>query len=79
MLLTMKVRFDRDSYLTYSPDREGQDNVELSARNIPKVVDGIDAHCRGFAADLWRSAVVEVVPVSSCNATAAIKDGREKI
>ena len=62
-----------DFFLAYSPEREDPGNADFTARQIPKVVGGIDEQSRHLAMALYGSAVVEVVPVSSCEVAEACK------
>ena len=68
-----RLTLGRDFYLAYSPEREDPGNPDLTARNIPKVVGGCDEESCRHAADLYRSTVVDVVTVSSCEAAEACK------
>ena len=63
----------RDFYLAYSPEREDPGNPKFGARNIPKVVGGIDAASLEAAAELYGQVVVEVVRVSSTQVAEACK------
>jgi UDP-N-acetyl-D-glucosamine dehydrogenase len=63
----------RDFFLAYSPEREDPGNPNFSAGTIPKLVGGIDAESLGVASMLYRAAVKEVVPVSSCEVAEAAK------
>jgi UDP-N-acetyl-D-glucosamine dehydrogenase len=63
----------RDFFLAYSPEREDPGNPDHSARRIAKVVGGIEPASRTLAERLYRHAVVEVVPVSSCEVAEACK------
>ena len=60
-------------YLAYSPEREDPGNPVYSAARIPKVVGGLDEASLRAAADLYRTAVVEVVEVSSPEVAEAAK------
>ena len=62
-----------DFFLAYSPEREDPGNADFTARQIPKVVGGTDEQSRHLAMTLYGSAVVEVVPVSSCEVAEACK------
>lgn len=62
-----------DFYLAYSPEREDPGNEKFAAHLIPKVVGGLDAVSADLAQTLYRQAVVEVVPVSSCEVAEACK------
>ncbi len=63
----------RDFFLAYSPEREDPGNPNFSAEKIPKVVGGIEPVSSDLAAALYRHAVVQVVPVGSCEAAEASK------
>jgi UDP-N-acetyl-D-glucosamine dehydrogenase len=60
-------------FLAYSPEREDPGNPNFAAGNIPKLVGGIDAASAELATSLYRAAVQEVVPVSSCEVAEAAK------
>ena len=55
-----------DYFLAYSPEREDPGNRKHSAETIPKVVGGYDELSLRAAEALYRSVVVDVVQVSSC-------------
>ncbi len=63
----------KDFFLAYSPEREDPGNPNFSAEKIPKVVGGIEPNSLDLAAALYAHAVVEVVPVSSCEVAEASK------
>jgi UDP-N-acetyl-D-glucosamine dehydrogenase len=63
----------RDFFLAYSPEREDPGNPDHSAQRIPKVVGGIDQASLELAISLYAHAVVETVPVSSCEVAEACK------
>lgn len=63
----------KDFFLAYSPEREDPGNANFTAHSIPKVVGGIDTGSRKLAEELYRKAVVEVIPVSSCEVAEACK------
>ena len=63
----------KDFFLAYSPEREDPGNPEFSAERIPKVVGGIEPESGLLAGMLYRHAVVDVVPVSTCEAAEAAK------
>jgi len=62
-----------DFFLAYSPEREDPGNPDFSADRIPKVVGGLEPNSLELAVDLYRHAVVEVIPVSSCEVAEACK------
>ncbi|MEX0937549.1 MAG: nucleotide sugar dehydrogenase [Pirellulales bacterium] len=63
----------RDFFLAYSPEREDPGNPNFSASKIPKVVGGYDEASLRIAEALYSRAVVQVVPVSSCEVAEACK------
>ena len=63
----------RDFFLSYSPEREDPGNPDYTAAGIPKVVGGIDEASCNLAAELYRHAIVQVVPVSSPEVAEACK------
>jgi UDP-N-acetyl-D-glucosamine dehydrogenase len=62
-----------DFYLAFSPEREDPGNAKFSARNIPKVVGGVNEQSLDVAATLYAQAMVEVVRVSSTQVAEACK------
>jgi UDP-N-acetyl-D-glucosamine dehydrogenase len=73
ILLASGLKPGIDFALAYSPEREDPGNPKYSAGQIPKVVGGLDAISQEMAVELYRNAVVEVVPVSSCDVAEACK------
>ncbi len=67
------LKAGKDFFLAYSPEREDPGNPDFSADGIPKVVGGIDPASLELAAALYRHAVVQVVPVSTCEVAEACK------
>ena len=67
------LKVGEDFFLAYSPEREDPGNPIYSAEKIPKVVGGIEAGSLRLASMLYDHAVVEVVPVSTCEAAEASK------
>src|SRR5215469_5466439 len=67
------LKVGHDFFLAYSPEREDPGNARFAASVIPKVVGGIDETSATLAQALYRQAVVEVVPVSSCEVAEACK------
>lgn len=67
------LRVGSDYFLAYSPEREDPGNPLHTARHIPKVVGGIDSTSLELANALYRQAVVETVPVASCEIAEASK------
>ncbi|MEX0715385.1 MAG: nucleotide sugar dehydrogenase [Planctomycetaceae bacterium] len=62
-----------DFFVAYSPEREDPGNPDFSASRIPKVVGGLDEASRELACALYGHAIVQVVPVSSCEVAEACK------
>ena len=67
------LKVGEDFFLAYSPEREDPGIPDHSADRIPKVVGGMDSVSGRLAALLYEQAVVEVVPVSSCEVAEACK------
>ena len=67
------LKVGSDFFLAYSPEREDPGNPDFSASGIPKVVGGYDATSLELAQSLYSHAVVNTVPVSSCEVAEACK------
>lgn len=67
------LKLGEDFFVAYSPEREDPGNKDFSAKRIPKVVGGMDEASCELATSLYGAAVVEVVPVSSCEVAEACK------
>jgi UDP-N-acetyl-D-glucosamine dehydrogenase len=67
------LRAGSDFFLAYSPEREDPGNPDFSASRIPKVVGGLDPISLDLADTLYSAAVVQTVPVSSCEVAEACK------
>ena len=67
------LKLGEDFFLAYSPEREDPGNPDYSASSIPKVVGGLDPDSLHLAESLYRHAVVDTVPVSSCEVAEACK------
>jgi UDP-N-acetyl-D-glucosamine dehydrogenase len=67
------LKLGHDFFLAYSPEREDPGNASFSTSRIPKVVGGMDAPSRELAVALYSHAVVQVVPVTSCEVAEACK------
>ena len=63
----------QDFFLAYSPEREDPGNPNSNARQIPKVVGGLDHESAHLAELLYSQAVAQVIPVSSCEVAEACK------
>jgi len=62
-----------DFFLAYSPERVDPGREDWTTKNVPKVIGGITPACTRRAAELYRSAVDEVVEVSSPEAAELAK------
>lgn len=67
------LQIGEEFFLAYSPEREDPGNADYSASSIPKVVGGLDDASLELAQALYSQAVVETVPVSSCEIAEACK------
>ena len=67
------LQVGREFFLAYSPEREDPGNPDFSAQGIPKVVGGIDEPSVHAANQLYSQAVVQTVPVASCEIAEACK------
>lgn len=62
-----------DFFLAYSPEREDPGNPNFSTQRIPKVVGGAEPRSLELANLLYSQAVVQTVPVESCEIAEACK------
>lgn len=62
-----------DFFLAYSPEREDPGNPKFTARGIPKVIGGMEPASLEIANAMYGCAVVNTVPVSSCEVAEACK------
>src|SRR5690625_1584814 len=60
-------------HLAFSPEREDPGNRQSDVGAIPKVIGGLTPACRARAIDLYKRAISDLVPVSSCGAAEATK------
>ena len=67
------LKLGTDYFVAYSPEREDPGNPDYSASGIPKVVGGMDEISARLAGVLYSKAVVNIVPVSSCEVAEACK------
>ena len=67
------LKLGSDYFVAYSPEREDPGNPNFSASGIPKVVGGLEPHSARLAESLYSKAVVNIVPVSSCEVAEACK------
>ena len=63
----------KDFHLAYSPEREDPGNKDFSTSSIPKLVGGYTPECTRVATSVYRSALVDVIPVRSCAVAEAAK------
>lgn len=68
-----KKKAGRDFYLAYSPERESPGNLSNQISKIPKVVGGFTLRCQEKAESVYKSAIENIIPVSSCRAAEATK------
>jgi UDP-N-acetyl-D-glucosamine dehydrogenase len=67
------LKAGKDFFLAFSPEREDPGNTKFSARNIPKVVGGVNRASLEAAASLYNEAMVEVVRVTNMEVAEACK------
>jgi len=63
----------KDIFLVYSPEREDPGNPDFTTSTIPKVVGGHTPDCLEVGIALYKSAIDNVVPVSSTKAAEMTK------
>lgn len=68
-----KLKVEQDFFLAFSPEREDPGRVDMTTRQIPKVVGGFGPESMELAAALYGAVVETVVPVSSCEVAEAAK------
>jgi UDP-N-acetyl-D-glucosamine dehydrogenase len=62
-----------DFFLAFSPERVDPGNPTYNTRNVPKVVGGVGPESTELAAELYRTAIETIVPVSSPQAAEMVK------
>jgi len=62
-----------DFHLAFSPEREDPSNPDSRVSDVPKLVGGLTPACLKRAAHMYRRAIKNVVPVSSCRVAEAAK------
>jgi UDP-N-acetyl-D-glucosamine dehydrogenase len=67
------LKAGEDFHLAFSPERVDPGRTDWTTKNTPKVVGGFTPACTEAAADLYRSAVDTVVPLSSPEAAEMTK------
>jgi UDP-N-acetyl-D-glucosamine dehydrogenase len=67
------LKAGEDFHLAFSPERVDPGRTDWTTRNTPKIVGGLTPACTERVAELYRSAVETVVPVSSPEAAEMTK------
>lgn len=67
------LKVGEEFFLVYSPEREDPGNPKYSASTIPKICSGHTKDCLAVGKELYKHAVVEVVPVSSTRTAEMVK------
>jgi UDP-N-acetyl-D-glucosamine dehydrogenase len=67
------LRAGSDFHLAFSPERVDPGRADWTTRNTPKIVGGVTPTCTERAVSLYRSAIDQVVPVSSPEAAELTK------
>lgn len=67
------LKAGEDFFLAYSPEREDPGRTDYSTKTIPKVVGGLNPASLEAAIQIYRIAIDEPVPVSSCEIAEASK------
>ena len=62
-----------DIFIAYSPERTDPGNLHYNVRNTPKVVGGVTASCAEVATAMYRTAVDDVIAVSSTTTAEMVK------
>jgi UDP-N-acetyl-D-glucosamine dehydrogenase len=73
ILAARGLKIGAEYFVAYSPEREDPGNPNYTASGIPKVVGGIEPTSARLAEALYARAVVNIVPVSSCEVAEACK------
>jgi UDP-N-acetyl-D-glucosamine dehydrogenase len=67
------LKAGKDFYMAFSPEREDPGNKNFRTATIPKVVGGYDKKSLQMAMDIYKYAIDELVPVSSCEVAESAK------
>jgi UDP-N-acetyl-D-glucosamine dehydrogenase len=67
------LKVGEDFHLAFSPERVDPGRTDWTTHNTPKIVGGVTPACTELAAELYRSAVETVVPVSTPEAAELTK------
>ena len=73
ILQSSGLKAGKDFHLAYSPEREDPGNKDFTTKTIPKVVGGLTKKCCQKACELYKTAIVRAVAVSSLEAAEAAK------
>jgi UDP-N-acetyl-D-glucosamine dehydrogenase len=67
------LKAGKDFYLAFSPEREDPGNKSFRTATIPKVVGGYNKKSLQIALEIYKYAIDETVPVSSCEVAESAK------
>ncbi len=67
------LKCGKDFFLAYSPEREDPGRKDHNTQTIPKLVGGIDAVSGELATQMYRTAIKQVIPVSSAEVAESAK------
>ncbi len=67
------LKAGKDFYMAFSPEREDPGNKNFRTATIPKVVGGYDKKSLEIALDIYKYAIDELIPVSSCEVAESAK------
>jgi UDP-N-acetyl-D-glucosamine dehydrogenase len=73
ILESARLRLGTDFFLAFSPEREDPGNSSPAAKQIPRVVGGLDPRSAELAQALYGAAGCPVVPVTSCEVAESCK------
>jgi UDP-N-acetyl-D-glucosamine dehydrogenase len=73
ILETSGLKVGEDFHLAFSPERVDPGRTDWTTRNTPKLVGGMTPGCTERAAELYRSAVETVIPLSTPEAAELTK------
>ncbi len=73
MLDATGLKLDRDYFLAFSPEREDPGRIDITTKQIPKVVGGATPTSGKLAAAVYGLALDTVVPVPTCEVAEACK------
>lgn len=62
-----------DFYVAYSPEREDPGNADFNTSKIPKIIGGNSKDALELARTLYKTSIVETVPVSDTKTAEAVK------